>query len=109
MARTNGEKGQTTAENAVLIALCGIGVILAIFFFRGTIADAFRGSSSEAEAPFRPPTVQCDPNYSGACVPSPPPRITCADLVASGVSVPFAVTGSDPQNLDPDGDGLACN
>jgi len=47
----------------------------------------------------------CDNNYSGACVPPLPAHVTCADL---GV-VNFEVVIGDPQGLDPDNDGLACD
>ncbi|MBA2274067.1 MAG: thermonuclease family protein [Actinobacteria bacterium] len=46
----------------------------------------------------------CDPNYSGACIPSYPPDIDCPDAGAEG----FRSTGSDPHGFDSDGDGLAC-
>jgi hypothetical protein len=46
----------------------------------------------------------CDLNYEGACVPSPPVRVTCEDL---GIANLLVVLG-DPHGLDPDGDGVAC-
>lgn len=46
----------------------------------------------------------CDPNYSGACIPTHPPDIDCPDADARALRS----TGSDPHNLDSDGDGLAC-
>ena len=45
----------------------------------------------------------CDPWYRGACVPSPPPDVDCAQ-----VGGPVAVVGSDPHRLDGDGDGVGC-
>lgn len=45
----------------------------------------------------------CDPNYSGACIPPYPPDLDCAD-VAQG----FAIVGADPHGFDADGDGIAC-
>ena len=44
----------------------------------------------------------CAPGYS-PCVPPPPPDLDCAD-----VNGPIEVTGSDPHNLDGDGDGWGC-
>ncbi len=47
---------------------------------------------------------RCDPNYSGACIPTRPPDIDCPDAGAEG----FSSTGSDPHGFDSDGDGIAC-
>ena len=44
----------------------------------------------------------CAPGYS-PCVPPPPPDLDCSDLDG-----PIKVTGSDPHNLDGDGDGWGC-
>lgn len=93
----------------MLVTLCAIGLILAVIFFRGTIADRFRGSGSEASGPFRPPATQCDPSYSGACIPSPPPDITCQQLEELGISEVRLTGSDDPQDLDSDGDGIGCN
>lgn len=46
--------------------------------------------------------VPCDPNYSG-CVPRYPPDVDC-----SRIDGPVNVLGSDPHNLDGDGDRRAC-
>ena len=46
----------------------------------------------------------CDPNYSGACIPEYPPDLDCDDVSASG----FQSTGSDPHGFDGDADGIAC-
>jgi micrococcal nuclease len=45
----------------------------------------------------------CLSDYVGACVPPPPPDLDCDDI---GHAV--RVVGSDPHNLDADGDGRAC-
>ena len=45
---------------------------------------------------------QCAPGYR-PCVPPYPPDVDCAD-----VNGPIYVTGSDPHQLDGDGDGVAC-
>ena len=54
-----------------------------------------------------PPTVRCDPNYAGGCVPPYPPDLDCADIRALGIA-PIRVIGSDPHRLDGDNDGLGC-
>ncbi len=46
----------------------------------------------------------CDPNYSGACIPPYPPDLNCGDITARG----FQSTGTDPHRLDRDKDGIAC-
>lgn len=48
------------------------------------------------------PASSCETGYD-PCVPPFPPDLDCAD-----VDGPIAVTGSDPHNLDGDGDGVAC-
>ena len=50
----------------------------------------------------------CDPNYSGGCVPPYPPDLDCADLRWLGIPLPVRVVGQDPHRLDGDGDGLGC-
>jgi micrococcal nuclease len=45
----------------------------------------------------------CDPNYQ-PCVPVYPPDVNC-----SGVNGTVTVVGSDPHNLDGDGDGSGCD
>jgi len=47
-------------------------------------------------------TANCAAGYS-PCVPPPPPDLDCSDLDG-----PIKVTGSDPHNLDGDGDGWGC-
>lgn len=46
----------------------------------------------------------CLPGYAGACLPPPPPTLTCADIAERDI----LVTGPDPHGLDADGDGTAC-
>jgi hypothetical protein len=56
-----------------------------------------------------PPASDCNPNYSG-CVPNDS-DVDCAGGSGNGpsyVSGPVNVIGSDPYDLDRDGDGLAC-
>ncbi|MGP4023706.1 G5 domain-containing protein [Actinomadura sp. 3N407] len=54
---------------------------------------------------------QCDPNYSGACVPIAS-DVDCAGGSGNGpayVQGPVRVVGSDIYDLDRDGDGTACD
>jgi micrococcal nuclease len=53
--------------------------------------------------PSTSPSGNCDPNYSGACVPLSSSDLDCADIPA-----PVRVVGSDPHRLDGDHDGWAC-
>ncbi|MCM0674977.1 G5 domain-containing protein [Micromonospora phytophila] len=56
-------------------------------------------------------TQQCDPNYSGACVPIAS-DVDCAGGSGDGpayVEGPVRVVGSDIYRLDRDGDGIACD
>lgn len=46
----------------------------------------------------------CDPNYTGACIPPYPPDLDCTEISATN----FNSVGSDPHGLDGDGDGVAC-
>jgi endonuclease YncB( thermonuclease family) len=66
-------------------------------------------TTSRSGPPSQPPAPsgKCDPNYSGGCVPPPPPDLDCADIRAMGIA-PVRVVGSDPHRLDADGDGLGC-
>ena len=52
-----------------------------------------------------PQTTQsdCDPNYSGACIP-----VDSGDLDCSDFSRSFRVVGLDHHQLDRNGDGIAC-
>jgi hypothetical protein len=60
-------------------------------------------ASGGGSTPTPPPAGSCDPNYAGACVPVGPPDLDCPD-----VGAPVRLVGSDPHQLDGDGDGLAC-
>lgn len=56
-------------------------------------------------------TRQCDPNYSGACVPIAS-DVDCAGGSGNGpayVDGPVRVVGTDIYQLDRDGDGIACD
>ena len=49
------------------------------------------------------PKSNCDPNYSGTCIPINSPDLDCADVGKN-----IKVSGSDPHGLDRDGDGIGC-
>ncbi|HEX9354781.1 MAG TPA: hypothetical protein VF933_13325, partial [Streptosporangiaceae bacterium] len=54
---------------------------------------------------------QCDPNYSGACVPIAS-DVDCAGGSGNGpayVQGPVRVVGRDIYGLDADGDGIGCD
>jgi hypothetical protein len=56
------------------------------------------------------PSNNCDPNYSGACVPIAS-DVDCAGGSGNGpayVAGPVHVIGTDIYGLDRDGDGVAC-
>jgi hypothetical protein len=56
-------------------------------------------------------TRQCDPNYSGACVPIAS-DVDCAGGSGNGpayVQGPVRVVGTDIYGLDADGDGIGCD
>jgi hypothetical protein len=46
----------------------------------------------------------CDPNYTGACVPTDQGDVDCGDIAETD----FNSVGSDPDRLDADNDGIAC-
>ena len=46
----------------------------------------------------------CDPNYTGACVPTDQGDVDCGDIPETD----FNSVGSDPERLDADNDGIAC-
>jgi micrococcal nuclease len=66
------------------------------------------GASPAAPPPATPgpsqPGPGCDPNYTGACIPPPPPDLDCGEIPDRN----FASVGSDPHNFDVDRDGIAC-
>ena len=100
-------QGQGTVEYALIVASIAVVLILGMLFLAGKVEHLFRGGPESPE--FRPPTAMCDPGYAGACVPSPPPNLSCDDLRALGIRGEVRVVGSDPHGLDSDGDGIACN
>jgi micrococcal nuclease len=46
----------------------------------------------------------CDPAYSGVCIPSPPPDLDCDDIPNKN----FKINSSDPHDFDDDSDGIGC-
>jgi len=100
------QDGQTTLEYSLVVALIAVGVAAGAIFLGTRAGDEYRKAGSAA--PLQPPVAQCDPNYSGACVPPYPPDLDCPDIRRLGVQQ-VKVTGSDPHVLDPDRDGVACN
>lgn len=106
-ARATSSEGQGNVEYALVIGSIAVALILAMLFLAGRIEQLFRGTPESPE--FRPPVAVCDPSYSGACIPSPPPKLTCDDLRALGIQSVVRIVGSDPHGLDSDGDGVACN
>lgn len=70
--------------------------------------DFRKGSTVARPQPPSSPgaSKQCDPNYSGACIPD---FNVVGDVNCSGISAKrFRSIGSDPHRLDGDGDGIAC-
>jgi hypothetical protein len=50
------------------------------------------------------PVSNCNPNYSGACIPNVSYDLDCGDVSAKN----FYVVGYDQYRFDGDGDGIAC-
>ena len=79
----------------------------------GTVLDPYRAvdtsarSSGSGDGGRGIVGGRCDPSYTGACIPSPPPDLDCADIHAMGVA-PVRVVGADPHRLDGDDDGWGC-
>jgi hypothetical protein len=65
-------------------------------------------AAAEKQEPERAP--DCDPNYEGACLKPDSPDYDCAGGSGDGPDYTGPVTsvGSDPYDLDRDGDGSAC-
>ncbi|MSO44707.1 MAG: nuclease [Thermoleophilia bacterium] len=57
-----------------------------------------------APLPHTLPTGSCDANYSGACIPPPPPDLDCSQITARR----FRVVGTDVHRFDSNHDGIAC-
>ncbi len=70
-----------------------------------TKADLRRAlqASTAVAAPAAPAAAECDPNYTGTCVPIVSYDLNCDDIDGS-----VTVVGSDPHGFDGDGDGSGC-
>ena len=101
------EVGQSTVEYGLIIGAIAVVLIVGMLFLAGKVEDLFTGGSDSPT--FRPPLAACDANYSGACIPLPPPDLDCDDLQRMGIGGEVRVVGEDPHDLDGDGDGIACN
>lgn len=73
--------------------------------------DAVRAQANgriQALAAPKPPPVapasNCNPAYSGACIPNVPYDLDCPEIAATD----FSSVGSDPYGLDGNNDGVAC-
>ncbi|NER99628.1 MAG: DNA/RNA non-specific endonuclease [Symploca sp. SIO1B1] len=55
-------------------------------------------------SPTPQPSDDCDPNYTGACIPTSPSDLNCGDITARR----FQSIGSDPHGFDRDKNGIAC-
>lgn len=101
-------------EYGLLVAAGALFVIVGMLFLAGGVEGLLEraGSGQRPGAaqppPFTPPSTACDSSYQGVCVPPPPPDLDCPDLARRKIPLPVTVVGSDPHELDPDGDGLGC-
>ena len=84
---------------ATIIAVGGVGGAAAVMHSNST-----KNTSS--------PSSNCDPNYSGACVPNVyPSDVDCAGGSGNGpyyVAGPVQIIGTDHYGLDRDGNGIGC-
>lgn len=71
---------------------------------RGLWSKCDPGPGHGGQRPLADPSAGCLPGYQDVCVPPGPPDLDCDDLPPG----PIRVTGSDPHQLDGDGDGVAC-
>jgi Flp pilus assembly pilin Flp len=106
--RRNDESGQTTSEYGIIVGVFAVLLIIAIVVVRIGVVNAFDRGGTEVNAYKPPAQIQCDQHYAGGCLPAYPPDIDCDYLEAHGMPQ-VTVKDSDPHNLDPDGDGIACN
>ena len=67
-------------------------------------ADDFAADTDTVTTRAADDDEECSLDYLGACVPTDDPELGCADLRDED----FDSIGDDPYDLDPDGDGIAC-
>jgi hypothetical protein len=69
-----------------------------------------REEAARATPERKKPQSNCDPNYEGACLDPTSADYDCAGGSGNGPDYtgPVRSVGSDPFDLDRDGDGLAC-
>ena len=48
--------------------------------------------------------ASCDPSYPAICIPPPPPKLNCPDILYRD----FQVVGNDPHGFDGNHDGVGC-
>jgi hypothetical protein len=77
---------------------------------RRQAADQRRRAEALKAVPEPKPQSNCDPNYEGACLDPTSADYDCAGGSGNGPDYtgPVRSVGSDPFDLDRDGDGLAC-
>jgi micrococcal nuclease len=68
------------------------------------IWNPYLPATTDAKTAARAGSGRCDPSYSTACIPSPPPDLDCADIRYSH----FRVVGADPHRFDGNHDGIGC-
>ncbi|MCX2933059.1 excalibur domain-containing protein [Mycobacterium sp. CVI_P3] len=93
------------------LTMLAIGFALGLALSPAATADPDGGSVAQSAGPHvRAPSSNCDPNYSGACVPIAS-DVDCAGGSGNGpayVSGPVTVIGRDIYGLDRDGNGVGC-
>lgn len=101
MTTSSGVKGYVSAS--LLDLAPGVSEIVAAKD-AGPPPVVAKPPSKPVAKPAAKPAAQCDPNYSGACIPNVNYDLNCPDV---GVK-DFYVVGYDKHGFDRDRDGLAC-
>lgn len=73
--------------------------------------DTSSGGGGNGNSNGGKPKPECDPNYEGACLDPNSPDYDCEGGSGDGPDYTgqVQVVGSDPYDLDRDGDGIACD